>query len=244
MEIAFVLFLLTCVLFYLRVKYLRQYILQIIEDRGGPLPETSAEIHDEWYNLSWNLVPGGPQPLRVIKLGWAKAVDEWTTFQENTHLTSCYYSQVKYLLRMGQLPTAIVFFLRSQYHRDVALEHAGDEVKAQALEVLGAPDFKLAHMPLIGLLWEKRALRYLKEAEQKLPRKRNRTDGDKLDAAIIWSKLYVLTKDEVYKDYIRRGGLNQEMDNNQLRRIAGYLGMTFDEFSELCGFPLDDITMS
>jgi hypothetical protein len=219
-------------LFFLRTKYLSKNMTQIISNRGGPIPE---EVGQEWYDLSWNRHPGGPRPLRVIKLAWILAEQKASAFHENMLLTSSYYSQVKYLLRMGNWPTAVVFFLKAQTHRMMALAQA-EHASAIELEVMGATDFALAKkIPLLGFVWKDQAVAFLKAAERRLPPERN--DGDKLNASIIWSKLYALTGENFYKGHIQLEGLHPNMDHGQLGRVAMHLGMTFEELRDLCGMP-------
>jgi hypothetical protein len=221
-------------LFLLRTRYLSRNLTQIISDRGGPIPEEAGQ---EWHNLSWDRLPGGPKPLRVIKLAWSLVTDETSLFKEHTLLASSYYSQVKYLLKMGRWPTAIVFFQKAQTHRMLALAQA-EHASAIELEVISATDFALAKkVPLLGFLWKDQAVAFLKAAERKLPRKEERGDGEKLDAAIIWSKLYALTKEDAYKGHIELEGLHPNMDRGQLGRVAKHVGMTFDELRDFCHMP-------
>jgi hypothetical protein len=194
----------------------------------------------EWYNLSWLENENGeklePNPIRVIALG-EKMSDSMDPFRAAMHMTSSFYSQVKYLVKQGKIPTAIAFFLESKKWSHLALQrrkHANKKPSPIDYEVLGAPDFMLAKIPVIGRFWKKGAIEFLNVADKELNEILKKSDVTRLEpisAALIWSKLYALTGNEIYKNRVRVATLTRDQDCNQMLRIAKHLGFrTLDEF--------------
>lgn len=233
--IAEVVVIVIAVVFWLRFNYLSSNLNQIVYDRGGLIPE---DIQKEWEDLSWNRLPGGPQPLRVIKLAGLMVADE-PRLKESTHMTSSYYSQVKYLVKMGHFPTALVFLARAKAFARSALEcRKGVPLEKRnpiELEVLGAPDFMLASIPIIGRAFKSSALRFLMAAQNEITGKEMIVMlkepeytidlSDLLSAALIWSKMYSLTRDKAYKLRVLEAcRMKEQSDVGQVSRIAKHLG--------------------
>lgn len=215
------------------------YIKNTIPDRVEHctnIPLTYEEMEEEWSKLSRT----GTDPWRVIIL--ANEMGFWmSVYKANLHMSSAYYSQIKFLLKKLHLLTAIVFYLENREHADLALEEYNYTPESEKspinLEVLGAPDFMLAKAPYVGWFigsfgFKKRALEFLNTANAKLM---SQKEGfDPLEAALIWSKLYALTKNEAYKLQIKHVGLNANMDEMQLLRVTKHLG--FRDLGQLQNF--------
>lgn len=195
-------------------------------------PLRAKECND-WYTLSWS----GQDPLRVISLATSMALT-MDTYEAGKHLASAFYSQVKHLVKKGRLPTAIVFWIESRNYAKQTLEQRAsaslEERNPIDLEVLGAPEFLLAvKLPIVGsLVFKKPALEYLEAAEKELAVQEVKNP---IEASLIWSKLYVLTKGNRYVGYVAAAGLTRDMDKNQMLRIAKHLGFkSLDELYVLC----------
>jgi hypothetical protein len=232
------LFIVICGVAY--VQYIRTSIYGWTVQELRARPPTS-DIAKEWYHLSWakeeNDTPILPNPIRVIALA-EKMADEMNPVSAAVHMASSFYSQVKYLLKLEQVPTAIAFFFESRKWRELALQreaHATETVQPIDIEVLGAPDFMLAKIPVVGQLFKKSALRFLNEAEKRLL-KQGQDAPDAMPTAIIYSKMYALTGNKKYLQRISVLELRRDMDENQLLRIANHLGFkTREELYEFCG---------
>ncbi len=205
----------------------------------------SKNLNDEWYQLSWLKdefgEPVSPNPIRVIGLA-QKMAHDMDPFRGAAHMTSSFYSQVKHLLKMKQVPTAIAFFLESRKWSTLALERRQsikdkELLQPMDLEVIGATDFMLAKLPVIGILFKRKALAFLKAAESELTEWQgfvNRKRVDPISIGIVFSKIYSLTGDNAYKGFVRLVGLTRHMDQGQLLRIANHLG--FKSLEELYTF--------
>jgi hypothetical protein len=208
----------------------------------------ATDISKEWYDLSWNT--SAPDPLRVIALA-EKMADSMDPFRAAMHMTTSFYSQVKYLVRQGKLPTAFAFFLESRKWRELSLQRrhsATGEKDLMAMEVLGAPDFKLAmKIPILGrIFFQESALKFLRAAEAGLDQvgiEEKKVNSGKdlslntfLSAAIIWSKLYALTGGKDYKTWVLENThMKKQTDLNQVLRIANHLGFkTREELYAAC----------
>lgn len=207
---------------------------------GGTGNPVTKEATQEWYNLSWN----GKDPLRVIRLAADMSL-EMNKFDAHKHLASSFYSQVKYLVKKGRLPTAIAFFIEARQWAKSALQHRKEVPRENRnpidLEVLGAPDFMLAKMPYIGWIighlgfWTS-AIEFLNAADIELEMKLKEPGTarpEPITAGLVWSKLYALTGDEYYKNRVRIAELTRDHDINQMKRIAKHLGFkTLEELDE------------
>ncbi len=225
------------------VHYLRRVIYGWTMDEIEMNPPGS-NIKKEWHDLS-RLTPNKlgkkpkANPLRVIALAELMS-SNMDLYQEAKHMTTSFYSQVKYLLKAGKLTWAIAFYLESRKWSKLAferLQHANEHVEPIDLEVLGAPDFMIAKAPYVGWFigmfgFKKLALAFLKEADEKLMDKTSKLDP--LQAALIWSKLYALTGNGRYRLQTKNVGLNANMDEGQLLRIAKHLG--FQNLNQLRDF--------
>lgn len=216
------------------------YIKNTIPDRAEHctnIPLTYEEMGEEWSNLSRT----GTDPWRVIVLA-NEMCFRMSVYRANVHMASAYYSQIKFLLKKMHVLTAIVFFVESRTYANKALkqydEAPDDEKSPINLEVLGAPDFMLAQAHYIGWFigmfgFKKKALRFLNTANAKLMNQKN--GFDPLEAALIWSKLYALTKNESYKFLVKSVGLNANMDEMQLLRVMKHLGFRdLDQLKNFC----------
>ena len=193
--------------------------------------KTSTE--ELWYKLSWS----GKNPAGVIKVGLVLAQEKrMNVFEMEKFFASCFYSQVKFLVKKFQIPTAIAFFLLSKKSARIALnlrEVLPRENKSPVdLEVLGAPDFMLASVPLVGVLFKKRAALFL---EQSLTEINVGGGFNPLLHALILAKLWKLTKKDKYKEDIKSLPLTGAMEDNQLTRVAKHLGLPGSkELLEFC----------
>lgn len=206
------------VIFLARIKDVKMTIdFRELGGTGGPL---TKEMEKEWYNLSWN----GRDPVRVIRLAAEMATNMDGAFAQQAHLTTSFYSQVKHLLKKGRLPTAIVFYWEAWEWSAEALKHRQnvpqEERKPIQLEVLGAPAFMLACLPVVGAFFRRQALSFLTAAAEEILL----APYDAFEACLIWSKLWRLTHEEMYRARVQAAGLRRDMDENQLRRIAKHLG--------------------
>lgn len=225
------------------VVYIRSLLYFWMEEELERTP-AQEDIGKEWYDLSWN----GSNPLRVVALA-NQMTDTMDPYQAAKHMTSSFYSQVKYLLRGGRLLRAIVFYLESgkwsmhTLERLERMEYAREEIRPIDLEILGSPDFMLANAPYVGWLigkfgFRKRALDYLLAANKKLDvifKQPGATRPEPISAALIWSKIYALTGNEIFKNRVRIAELTKDHDVNQVGRIARHLGFkTVDELYQFC----------
>lgn len=194
---------------------------------GGPLTE---KMKQEWYDLSWS----GKNPMRVIRLAAEMAANMEGTFFQQSHLTTSFYSQVKYLLKKGRLPTAIAFYWEALEWSTEALQHRQEVPpemrKPIQLEVLGAPAFIPACLFLVGFFFKERALSFLNAAAEEVLH----APYNPLEACLIWAKIWRLTHEEMYRARVQSAGLRRDMDENQLGRIARHLG--FKSNTELFKF--------
>jgi hypothetical protein len=208
------------------------------EDVEYMTPET---VHNEWKKLSFN----GKNPFRVIALA-STMHPEYGHYGSARHMTSAYYSQIKHLLKKGQFVSAAAFYQASQkwaafayLRRSQALPV--DKKKPIDLEVLGAPHFLMGHFPVLGTAKHReRALEFLRAAEEELnielAGSPTSEGSSAIQKALIWSKLYFMTKDEQYLGKVRGAGLTRDPDEvGQLKRIASHLGFhTLDVFYQWC----------
>lgn len=197
---------------------------------------SQEEINKEWYRLSWTRdeqgLPVTPNPLRVIALA-EKMADQMDPFRAAVHMESAFYSQVKYLKKKPF--HAVAYFLEARKWSHLAMnrqKYATSSIKAIDYEVLGAPDFALATVPVIGRFgFRSQALHFLMTADKVI----REGDYSPLSAALIWAKMWRLTKDETYRMQIQVVGLRRDMDRNQLARVAQHLGLaSVDKLFELC----------
>lgn len=219
-----------------RFIYLKHTIFDRVEHCTN-IPLTYEEMGEEWSKLSRT----GTDPWRVIIL--ANEMGFWmSVYKANLHMSSSYYSQIKFLLKKLHLLTAIVFYLESKEYRDLAFkeyDYASEDEKSPInLEVLGTLDFMFAQAPYVGWFigsfgFKKKALQFLNTANAKLM---SQKEGfDPLEAALIWSKLYALTKNEAYKLQVKHVGLNANMDEMQLLRVMKHLGFRdLDQLKNFC----------
>lgn len=231
------------------IQYIRNSVARHAFEEVDVMP--SKNLNEEWYQLSWLKdefgEPLSPNPVRVIGLA-QKMTHDMDPFRGAVHMTSSFYSQVKHLLKMKRAPAAIAFYLESRSWAAVALEranHKGAKFAPIDLEVLGAPDFLLAvKLPLIGKLYFKeKALAFLSRASQEWTSQTiARGQGykanldEKLVAALIWSKLFVLTGHPKYKTWVlENADMKNQLDLHQVLRIAQHLGFkTKEELYEAC----------
>lgn len=200
------------------------------------IPFSYEEMESEWSKLSF----AGTNPLRVVILA-SEMCFYMSVYKADVHMTSAYYSQVKFLVRKGYLVTALVFFLESRAYAKKALKEystAPEEEKSPInLEVLGAPDFMLANIPIIGFVWKKKALSFLFAAHKSLEQIFAQSARvEPITAALIWSKIFALTRDDVYKNRVRNDvRLTGHEDKGQLTRVMKHLGFTsLDQLYEFC----------
>lgn len=189
----------------------------------------SEENKEEWRLLSWS----GEDPFRVISLA-SIMTTTMGDFEAAKHLASSFYSQVKFLARKGYLPTALAFYSAARKCSNLGIRWHNRTTRTSPIdfEVLGAPDFLAAQIPVIGWFgFTTRALEFLWTAEELL---KKQSTTDPLEASLIWSKLWALTGDKGYRDKVRSSGLRRDMDENQLGRIAKHLG--FKSNTELFKF--------
>ena len=197
--------------------------------------EPGKDIAKEWDSLSW----AGTNPWRVIALA-QKMREGMTPFKGAMHMASSFYSQVKFLLKRGKLPSAIAYFLESRKYSRKAEElvrSGSKEATAISCEVIGAQYFFFAKFPVVGPFlgifgFRANALEWLLRADNML---KEQPVNEPLESAIIWSKLYALTKNETYRIQVRAVGLRRDMKEGQLKRIAKWLGFSsLDELFTFC----------
>lgn len=190
----------------------------------------SEENKEEWRLLSWS----GENPFRVISLA-STMTTTMGDFEAAKHLASSFYSQVKFLVKKGHLPTALAFYSASRKCSDLGLRWHNRAVRPLPIdfEVLGAPDFLASRIPIVGWFgFTTRALEFLWTAEELL-KKQSKTNP--LEASLIWSKLWALTGDNGYRHKVLSSGLQRDMDENQLKRIAKHLRFkTLQELYKAC----------
>lgn len=200
---------------------------------NGTGRKATKETEKEWYDFSWS----GKNPERVILLA-ADMASNMNTYDAAKHMSSAFYSQVKHLMKKGRLLKAITFFVVSREYAEEALKYRQkaplENQNPIDLEVLGAPEFMLAKIPIIGRFFRRKALRFLEVANGLIADKAIACP-DKIDAlenAIIWSKIYALTVNEGFKELILVMSIPPDADRNQLIRVARHLDMTFEEFCD------------
>lgn len=213
------------VVFVMRCYYLRDGRLYHEMYRGAS--GSIKDIQQEFYDLSWN----GKDPWRVIRLGHEVVVrDERAhTGERYVHMTSVIYSQVKHALRKGWLPSAITFLFASREFARRAYARWSDKSpqgkRVIELEIIGAPEFFLATLPVIGMFWRKSAASYLIHAwefmHNDIP---DKLEVAKIEHLLIVSKLYRLTQEPRYLQEVRAVKIPQDVDRNQLARIARHVG--------------------
>lgn len=203
------------------------------EQRAKVLETQSPEITRTQYGaLSWS----GKDPMKVIALGLVMG-RTMSQYRQAIHMTSTYYSQVKHLLKKGRIISALEclqWAILSSKAAMRALPYARTERKLLDMEIAGAPYFLLQKLPFIGHRWRKKAITFLEE-DAKLIEKELKQPGakrpDPLAAGLVWSKLYVLTGHEHYKNWVACAELTRNHDHNQMLRIANHLGFkTLKEF--------------
>lgn len=185
----------------------------------------------QYTDLSWS----GKNPVKVIALGMVMG-RTMSQYRQAVHMTSTYYSQVKYLLKKGRVISALSCLKEATRSSEAvmrALPYARKERKLLDMEVAGAPYFLLQKM-LLGYHFKQRAIAFLEE-DAKLLEEELKQPGakrpDPLAAGLVWSKLYALTGHEHYKNWIASAELTRDHDQNQMLRIAKHLGFkTLKEF--------------
>ncbi|MEN9337863.1 MAG: hypothetical protein RIQ41_177 [Candidatus Parcubacteria bacterium] len=229
---------LTWFLYYideLAERYVKKLDKRIRAEKKN-LPTNYAK---EWYELSWARNDAGqplqPNPARVIALA-EKMVETdrekyGTLYHEHKHMTSSYYSQIKYLLRNGDLVGAYVFFKRCYQHRDLGLaarETIPEKMREVGdLEVFYAPDFLLGRVPHFGEASKQAAFQALYAEWERLTAKGSVKYP--LLAAIVGSKLYSMTKHESFRERAKYLGITRDMEHAQMRRIANHYGFADEE---------------
>lgn len=213
----------------------------------GTLPEHPDEVEKIWKHQS--LI--GQDPFLVVTLGYIIAQKYRLGYLQPLHVATSYYSQVKHLLKKGRLPTAIVFFLHARRHLlHALLQRSGGNAlvetrrtykKAIELEMIGAPSFLLAAIPLVGIFFRTGALLYLLTADEEISyamktaeeAKESGSDNvvqpnSRIEKAIIWGKLYKLTKDAKYRERVLAIPFrtdDREENSGQYECIAGLIGL-------------------
>lgn len=198
---------------------------------------TDESIIRNWSELSRS----GKEPVRVIRIAATMAIT-MRPYSKAKHLASSYYSQVKFLVKRCQLPSALVFFLKARNWSDKAYalyrEAMPEEKKPIDLEILGAPYFMLACIPVLGWMWKRKALQFLKLAEKELKECSwyVNKEMDWLAFSLVMAKLWKLTNDHYYALEVECSRLTKEMDEDALRRIAKHLHLkSTAELFEFCG---------
>ena len=241
--------LLVCFWVFAYIQYIRNSVARRAFEEVDVTP--SKNLNEEWYQLSWLKdefgEPLSPNPVRVIGLA-QKMAHDMDPFRGAAHMTSSFYSQIKHLLKMKQLPTAIAFYLESRSWATTALERAGhteETVKPIDLEVLGAPDFLLAiKLPVLGkLFFEKSALVWLRKAEAAITPE---TSG--MTKLLIYTKLSRLLEGgyvdgsifESNTKKIRYSEIINSWDENQFARIADLLFTKPETLKDILAYDLED----
>jgi len=195
-------------------------ILVDLKRKNFPL----KEYRQEWYHLSWT----GKNPLRVIAL--ERHINQTSSnYKQAQGLTSAYYSQVKHLIKKGNIPTALVFWLESLHYSKKALGLRAEVPKEERglldMEVLGAPYFLVTQIPLIGYFFREKAFEFLESAEHEIKESETDPVNKELPFALIYSKMRELTGDSQYDEkalaFVRR-----RHDRNQLARVARHLKLS------------------
>lgn len=225
--------------FYLTIRNRRENLYEKAHDNLElyPPPDDIELVSKEWGRLSWS----GSNPIRVIGLALIMSETMKTEFEKRKHKTTSFYSQVKYLVKKGRIVDAFVFLMESRRHRTEALMYAHESDNPIDLEVLGAPDFMVARTPIVGWFGDFKfeAKRFLLAADNKIAKMKS---YDPLMSAIIWSKLYALTRDEEYRERVRTAGLEDSMDKGQMLRIAKHLGFkSIDGLYVFCQIKTRDV---
>lgn len=220
------------------------------------LPDSSGDIEKVWHRESWV----GNDSFRVISLAHLSADRYKVGYQKPLHLTTSYYSQVKFLVKRGCVPTAIVFLVKSRWYGMQALVERSSEFaltggiyrKAIDLEQIGAPDFLLSKIPLIGRIFRARATLYLLAADSEISQVLQMVEmlgsenipnpNSRIEKGLIWGKLYSLTRNQKYKERvlgIRFKTEDRETNRKQYERIAKLVG--FRNSEELFASHIKDI---
>lgn len=216
----------------LLVRY--QYVLEVkifaaMVDRESVT--ASPENKEEWRALSLS----GNNPFRVISLASAMSTT-MDDYEAAKHLTTSFYSQVEFLAKRGHIPTALAFYSVSRKCANLALKWQNGSARKspEDFEVLGAPDFMAARIPIVGWFgFKTRAFEFLWMAEELL---KGQPVVHPITAALIWAKLWTLSRNEMYRLKVRAAGLRRDMDENQLKRIAKHLGCrTLPDLYTFCG---------
>lgn len=202
--------------------------------KGLELSIDKGEAEKEWSRLSWS----GEDPFRVVMLA-SFITKKSDIFQRMMCITSSLYSQVKHLVKRGRIFSAMAFFMESRACSAGALVARKDapEKNPIDLEILGAPDFMLSQIPVLGNFFgfKASAIDFLEEADAEL----SSPPKDPLMASLIWSKLWKLTENPTYRERVRRAGLGPEMVDVQLGRIAKHMGFgNTEELLKFCGAKL------
>ncbi len=229
---------LSAMIAWVRVCYIRAFIQDWMRRELERKP-AEPDIEAEWRRLSKD----GSNPVRVVALA-TKMAAAMTSYAAAKHLTSAFHSQVKFLAKKGKLLLGFAFYLEDRKWAKITLfrrKHTAEKKEPIDLEILGAFYFGVATVPYVGWFlgmfgYKKRALAFLKEADAELMDKSNELDP--LQAAMIWSKLYTLTGNERFRLQTQYIGLNANMDEGQLKRIAKYLGFkNLDQLQRFCTYP-------
>lgn len=193
----------------------------------------------EWYELSWARNAAGqsirPNPVRVIALAEkmieTDRIKYGTRYQKHKHMTSSYYSQIKYLLKSGNIIGAYAFFVRCYKHRELGLE-ARETIPENMrdpgdLEVFYAPDFLLGRVPYFGQDCKEVALQALEMEWERLAH--SEPVEYPIPAALVGSKLYAMTGYGGFRERAKWLGLTRDMEPEQVRRIANHYGFANEE---------------
>lgn len=204
---------------------------QLSDGLGSQNLEVTQHEH---YELSWS----GANPLRVIALALILGRG-MSQYRFAIHMTSSYYSQVKFLLKRGRLFAAVECLRESMKHSDEAmriLPYAQGERRLPDMEVAGAPYFLLQKLPLVGRRWHLKAIDFLRMDFlyiEEILRRPGAERPDPIGAALVLSKLYALAGVVTYKNMVRIVELTRDHDKNQMLRIARHLGFqSLDKFYE------------
>lgn len=208
------------------------------------MKQSTSYLEQQHAKYAWNET-GQPAPIHVIALRelLQEEMAVVDAFERNMALSSDMYGQVKYLVADLQLSMAIVFWLKHLTHRKIALEfHSGDALSPIEMEVVGARDFALATLPIIGWMFEARAVLSLQKALAKLLELSLENQYAEYDFAlhygILRSKLYALTGDITHKIRMVDIGLTVDhlrRDYNQVERIRKHFGFeSADELLKYC----------
>lgn len=194
-------------------------------------PNSLKEVKEVYYKTAWaKEVPADPILVIAIRKFLIEK-ERPDNFHMQKAFTSDFYGQIKHWLKKCRIIEAINFWIISYLcSRDAKKELTnGYVINPEELcdDVLDAPYFIFAKIPLIGRWINKEPLSRMKESVTVL-RDSLHPQEHVVMIALLEAKIFSLTGDIRHKESVKFAGIKRGDNVNQLERIAKLIGLNGD----------------